>query len=78
MLWQVYMVNTKLTGEKMSYVSGISIAGRHIATDAPPFIIAELSANHTGNPNKAQKLIEHAHASGAAAFAAAAAGQGRD
>ena len=32
----------------MSNIPSINIAGRRIAADAPPYIIAELSANHNG------------------------------
>lgn len=49
----------------MSNMSQIHIAGRRIATDATPYIIAELSANHNGNLETAMKIIEEAKKAGA-------------
>lgn len=46
----------------------IEIAGRRIGTDYPPYIIAELSANHNGDINNAFRLIEIAKQSGADAI----------
>lgn len=43
----------------------ISIAGRRIAADASPYIIAELSANHNGRLETAVKIIEEAKKAGA-------------
>ena len=43
----------------------ISIAGRRIAVDAPPFVIAEISANHNGKLETALKIIEAAKSAGA-------------
>lgn len=43
----------------------IEIAGRRIAADAPPYIIAELSANHNGRLETALKIVEAAAACGA-------------
>ncbi len=43
----------------------ITIAGRRIAIDEPPYVIAEMSANHNGNINTAFKLIEAAKRAGA-------------
>lgn len=43
----------------------ISIAGRRIASDAPPFVIAELSANHNGRLETALRIIEEAKVAGA-------------
>lgn len=43
----------------------ISIAGRRIAVDAPPFVIAEISANHNGKLETALKIIEAAKIAGA-------------
>lgn len=43
----------------------LSIDGRIIAADAPPYIIAELSANHNGSLENALRLIEVAKESGA-------------
>ncbi len=45
--------------------SHIYINKRRIAVDAPPYIIAELSANHNGDINNAFKIIDIAKASGA-------------
>ncbi|WP_271044169.1 pseudaminic acid synthase [Pseudomonas sp. VB3] len=43
----------------------ISIAGRKIGLDEPPYIIAELSANHNGKFETAVKIIEEAKRCGA-------------
>lgn len=43
----------------------ISIAGRDIGLNYPPYIIAELSANHNGQLNTALKIIEEAKKAGA-------------
>lgn len=43
----------------------ITIAGRRIAVDEPPYIIAELSANHNGKLETALRIIEEAHKAGA-------------
>jgi pseudaminic acid synthase len=44
------------------------IAGRKIGPEYPPYIIAELSANHNGKLSKALELIEAAAATGADAI----------
>ncbi len=49
----------------MSNTPNISIAGRRIAADAPPYVIAELSANHNGRFDTAIKIIEAAKKAGA-------------
>lgn len=49
----------------MSNIPNISIAGRRIAADAPPYIIAELSANHNGKLETALRIIEEAKKAGA-------------
>lgn len=46
----------------------IEIAGRRIAADQPPYIIAELSANHNGKLETALKIIEEAKKAGADAI----------
>lgn len=46
----------------------ISIAGRKIGADEPPYVIAELSANHNGNFETALKIIEEAKKAGADAI----------
>jgi N-acetylneuraminate synthase len=43
----------------------ITIAGRRIAADAPPYVIAELSANHNGRLDTALKIVEEAKKAGA-------------
>jgi N-acetylneuraminate synthase len=43
----------------------IEILGRRIALDAPPYVIAELSANHNGKLETALKIIEEAKLAGA-------------
>jgi N-acetylneuraminate synthase len=49
----------------MSNQPNITIAGRRIATDKPPYVIAEMSANHNGNIETAFSLIEAAKRAGA-------------
>lgn len=49
----------------MSKLPAISIAGRRIAADAPPYVIAELSANHNGKLDTAMKIVEEAKKAGA-------------
>jgi len=49
----------------MSNHPNITIAGRHIAVDRPPYIIDEISANHNGSIENAFKIIEAAKQSGA-------------
>lgn len=43
----------------------INIAGRRIADDMPPYIIAELSANHNGSLDTALRIVEEAKKAGA-------------
>lgn len=43
----------------------ITIAGRRIGVDAPPYVIAEMSANHNGVIENAFKIIEAAQSAGA-------------
>lgn len=45
----------------------ITIAGRAIGPDHPPYVIAELSANHNGSIDAALSIIDHAAAAGASA-----------
>jgi N-acetylneuraminate synthase len=52
----------------MSRSPELEIAGRKIGSDHPPYIIAELSANHNGRLAKALELIEAAAATGADAI----------
>jgi pseudaminic acid synthase len=49
----------------MSNHPSITIAGRRIAIDQPPYMIAEMSANHNGSIENAFKIIEAAKQSGA-------------
>ena len=49
----------------MPNIPNIFIAGRRIAADAPPYVIAELSANHNGKLDTAMKIIEEAKKAGA-------------
>lgn len=49
----------------MSNHSSITIAGRRIAADQPPYVIAELSANHNGKLDTALEIISAAKAAGA-------------
>jgi N-acetylneuraminate synthase len=43
----------------------VQIDGRKIGVNHPPYVIAEMSANHNGNINNAYKIIDMAKASGA-------------
>jgi len=49
----------------MMQARAITIANRRIAPDAPPYVIAELSANHNGKLETALKIVEAAKAAGA-------------
>ena len=49
----------------MKKIPSIHIAGRRIAVDETPYVIAELSANHNGKLNTAMKIVEEAKKSGA-------------
>ncbi|WP_320200353.1 pseudaminic acid synthase [Agrobacterium sp. rho-13.3] len=46
----------------------INIAGRRIAHNTPPYVIAELSANHNGNLQTALNIVEQAKIAGADAI----------
>ncbi|MCE0460212.1 pseudaminic acid synthase [Pseudomonas uvaldensis] len=46
----------------------ISIAGRKIGVDEPPYVIAELSANHNGHFETAKRIMEEAKKAGADAI----------
>jgi sialic acid synthase SpsE len=46
----------------------ISIAGRRVAEDIPPFIIAEIGLNHGGSVDRALALVDAAAAAGAHAI----------
>lgn len=52
----------------MQAAPSMTIAGRQIGRDFPPYIIAELSANHNGSIENAFRLIELARAAGADAI----------
>ncbi len=52
----------------MSNIPEIHIAGRRIATDVPPYVIAELSANHNGRLETAMRIVEEAKKAGADAI----------
>ena len=46
----------------------ITIAGRRISAKDPPYIIAELSANHNGRLDRALEIVDAASAAGADAL----------
>lgn len=46
-------------------VPSLTIAGRRIAADEPPYVVAELSANHNGKLETALKIVEEAKKAGA-------------
>jgi pseudaminic acid synthase len=53
------------TKKTMSHQPSINIANRRIAIDTSPYIIAEMSANHNGDIEKAFKIIDAAKEAGA-------------
>ncbi len=46
-------------------MDSFSIDGRPVGPDHPPYIIAELSANHGGDLDRAKRIIKHASEAGA-------------
>jgi pseudaminic acid synthase len=52
----------------MNDLSGMQIAGRPIGAQYPPYVIAELSANHNGKIETALQLIDEAKKAGADAI----------
>ena len=49
----------------MSGVRGFAIAGRPVGPDHPPYVIAEMSANHGGDLERARRIIRLAAQTGA-------------
>ncbi|TCP04915.1 pseudaminic acid synthase, partial [Caldimonas thermodepolymerans] len=49
----------------MNNIPSIRIDGRRIAADEPPYVIAELSANHNGKLETALRIVEEAKKAGA-------------
>lgn len=58
------MARIELKEKFMASIPNISIAGRRIAVDVSPYVIAELSANHNGKLETAIKIIEEAKKAG--------------
>jgi pseudaminic acid synthase len=54
-----------MNDDLMTSIKNIYIAGRCIGVNAPPYVIAEMSANHNGKIVKAFSLIEEAKKAGA-------------
>jgi pseudaminic acid synthase len=52
----------------MSINPAISIAGRLVSADAPPYVIAEMSANHNGSLDTALRIVKAAKTAGADAL----------
>lgn len=52
----------------MRFSDTVRIAGREISPQHPPYVIAELSANHDGDLGRARVIIDAAAAAGAAAI----------
>lgn len=52
----------------MSELPTITIAGRRIGASEPPYVIAELSANHNGSLDRALALVDAARDAGASAI----------
>lgn len=56
---------TQCSEKRKMKMPKISIAGREIGAEFPPYIIAELSANHNGKFDTALRIIEEAKKAGA-------------
>ncbi|MEL6748406.1 MAG: N-acetylneuraminate synthase family protein, partial [Pseudomonadota bacterium] len=52
----------------MNTATRFAISGREIGGDAPPYVIAELSANHNGSLDRALELVDAAATTGAHAI----------
>jgi N-acetylneuraminate synthase len=57
----------RLAAMNMVLHPSITIAGRRIAIDEPPYVVAELSANHNGSLETARRIVAAARAAGAQA-----------
>jgi N-acetylneuraminate synthase len=63
--WLVNGRKYQIAKEVMSELQPLSINGRLIGTESPPYVIAEMSANHNGSLGNACRIIEAAKLAGA-------------
>ena len=54
-----------MTSRKVNEAPGLSIAGRPIGPDHPPYVVAEMSGNHNGDIDRAIAIVTAAGEAGA-------------